>query len=249
MALIGVVVGDMTWNPQTLRWEGNESVLRDFDNINVASSARPALIAHYTGSSVGGVTSPSTGAGAAASTTIRIVGDMQFDPERMCWVSLADEEEPDPFEGMADDEDEESSGRGGGGGGATITRALGRKLVSVGLSSSGTTTTSAGWSSRLASESGMSLAASSVMSWDERGQAVPGPGSGPGTVAVSKELWAECKEAEERHRKDIRGWIMRQPSGREEIREREKGGEEVVGDQEPGYEELARVWDWRAMKL
>ncbi|ORY72740.1 hypothetical protein BCR35DRAFT_160663 [Leucosporidium creatinivorum] len=36
-------VGDMTWNPLLHRWEGNESVLRDFDKA-LSSSTRPALI-------------------------------------------------------------------------------------------------------------------------------------------------------------------------------------------------------------
>jgi hypothetical protein len=33
----------MKWNPTHMRWEGNEAVLRDFDNV-ISSSARPALI-------------------------------------------------------------------------------------------------------------------------------------------------------------------------------------------------------------
>lgn len=36
-------VGEMTWNPLLHRWEGNESVLRDFDKA-LSSSTRPALI-------------------------------------------------------------------------------------------------------------------------------------------------------------------------------------------------------------
>ena len=38
-----VVVGDIFFNPKTLRWEGNEQILRDFDVV-VASSSRPALV-------------------------------------------------------------------------------------------------------------------------------------------------------------------------------------------------------------
>jgi hypothetical protein len=134
---------------------------------------------------------------------------MKFDPERMCWVSLT-EEEPDPFEGMADDEDEDV--------GATITRASGRKLVSVGLSSSATSA----WSSRLASESS---AAASVMSWEERVRA-----------EVPRELWAECKEAEERHRREVKGWVMRTPSGSADLRERERREEK-------------RLWEIRNLAL
>ncbi|KAK4686460.1 hypothetical protein P7C73_g3666, partial [Tremellales sp. Uapishka_1] len=209
------VVGDMTWNPQTLRWEGNEACLRDFDTQST-SSVRPALIAHYTGSSVGGASSP---AGAAAPmATIRIVGDMKFDPEKMCWVSTLDPEddEPDPFEGMADDEDDEG-GRGG-----TITRSLGRKLVSIGGGSgfSGSVTNSSAWSSRLASES-----SASVSSWQ-----------GSNEVEAEEGLYLECKEAEERHRKEMRGWLLRAPMGSLEIRERERREEK-------------RLWEIRNLAL
>jgi len=79
----------MRWNPQTLRWEGNDHVLRDFD-MAVGTSTRPALITHITGSSIG---SP---LGSFASGA-RIV---------MCWVSTLppDEDEPDVFANLADDE-------------------------------------------------------------------------------------------------------------------------------------------------
>ncbi|KAK7059080.1 hypothetical protein VNI00_001704 [Paramarasmius palmivorus] len=93
------VVGDMKWNPQTLRWEGNEQALRDFDAV--VTSTRPALITHLTGSSIGSpVGSFTSGA--------RIVGNMIFDPQRMCWISTLppEEDEPDVFANMADDEEE-----------------------------------------------------------------------------------------------------------------------------------------------
>ncbi|WVQ84271.1 hypothetical protein IAT38_006423 [Cryptococcus sp. DSM 104549] len=212
------VVGEMTWNPATLRWEGNESCLRDFDSIS--SSSRPALITHYTGSSVGvgGLTSP---VASLTPTAPRIVGDMQFDPIQMRWVSILspDEDEPDPFEGMADDEDEET------GGGATITRAAGRKLVSVG-GGSGSMASSSTWSQRLASESSM---AASVASWEERTRPDVG-------VQIPVELWAECREAEERHRKEVKGWVMRAPQGGAEVRERERREEK-------------RLWEIRHLAL
>lgn len=87
----------MRWNPQTLRWEGNDQALRDFDS----ASARPALITHLTGSSACG--SPGGNFGPAA----RVVGNMVFDPVRMCWMSTLppEEEEPDVFANLADDED------------------------------------------------------------------------------------------------------------------------------------------------
>ena len=97
----------MVLNPDTLRWEGNDDELRAFDSIPTSFTARPALI-------------PARG-----EDSIKIVGDMKFDPAKMCWVSTLDEEEVDPFEGMADDEDDDP--------GATITRASGRNLVTVGV--------------------------------------------------------------------------------------------------------------------
>ncbi|KAH9937157.1 uncharacterized protein B0H18DRAFT_1081422 [Fomitopsis serialis] len=95
------VVGEMKWNPITLRWEGNDQALRDFDSA-VGSSTRPALITHLTGSSMG---SPVSSFAAGA----RVVGTMIFDPSRMCWISTLppDEEEPDVFADLADDEDED----------------------------------------------------------------------------------------------------------------------------------------------
>ncbi|WVQ73521.1 hypothetical protein IAR50_003093 [Cryptococcus sp. DSM 104548] len=199
------VVGEMIWNPNTLRWEGNEAVLRDFDTI---SSSRPALITHYTGSSVGvgGLSSPVASVAAAAP---RIVKDMQFDPVQMKWVSVhPEDDEPDPFEGMADDEDEET-------GGGTIRACAGRKYVPVGGSSAGSgsmAASSSTWSHRMASESSM---ATSTASWEDRASHHVG-------VAISTELWNECKEAEERHRKEMKGWGLRAPTGSSEIRERER---------------------------
>ncbi|KAI0800948.1 hypothetical protein C8Q74DRAFT_1214718 [Fomes fomentarius] len=95
------IVGEMKWNPITLRWEGNDQALRDFDSA-VGTSSRPALITHLTGSSIG---SP---VGSFASGA-RVVGNMIFDPQRMCWISTLppDEEEPDVFADLADDEDDD----------------------------------------------------------------------------------------------------------------------------------------------
>jgi hypothetical protein len=113
------VVGDMVWNPETLRWEGNYQVLRDFD-AQVMSSARPALITHYAAfaGSLKTTSRPAQGkpmgepAAATPLNAARVVGNMMFDPDKMCWVSTlsADEDEPDPFAGM----DEEDASEGGG---------------------------------------------------------------------------------------------------------------------------------------
>jgi hypothetical protein len=90
----------MRWNPQTLRWEGNDQALREFDAA-MGTSVRPALITHLTGSSV---CSPIGNFG----PTARVVGNMVFDPVQMCWKSTLppEEDEPDIFADLADDEED-----------------------------------------------------------------------------------------------------------------------------------------------
>ncbi|KAJ9113881.1 hypothetical protein QFC19_000074 [Naganishia cerealis] len=116
-------VGDMTWNPETLRWEGNYQVLRDFD-AQVMTSARPALITHYaafssmntlssqsalSGDKARSTTSTTGKSSTASSSTlnaVRVVGNMMFDPERMCWISTlpAEEDEADPFANIEEED-------------------------------------------------------------------------------------------------------------------------------------------------
>jgi hypothetical protein len=97
----------MTWNPLSLRWEGNYGVLKEFDN-HLASSVRPALIA-YRAPHVPKPASPVDKSNVSTSSAaVRVVGNMMFDPENMCWISTLpqNEEDPDPFEGLVDDEDD-----------------------------------------------------------------------------------------------------------------------------------------------
>lgn len=173
------VVGEMVWNPATLRWEGNEAILRDFD---VVASSRPALISHIP----------------THNSPMKIVGDMKFDPVRMCWISLTEEE--DPFASMADDEDEPST-----------LRISGKKLVSIGLSSIPSATTAQTPQSRFVSES----TTISTHSWE--GRTRPNAQN-----AVSTELWNECRAAEERHRREMRGWVTRPGDVRDRERREEK---------------------------
>lgn len=92
----------MTYNPRTHRWDGNEEILRDFDNIaprDVFTPPRPALISNITGGSIRGV---------------QVVGGMIFDPQRMCWLNNSNGDgdgidENDPFEGLEDLKDDEAS--------------------------------------------------------------------------------------------------------------------------------------------
>ncbi|KAJ7630812.1 hypothetical protein FB45DRAFT_916617 [Roridomyces roridus] len=183
------VVGDMRWNPQTLRWEGNEHVLRDFDAA-VGTSTRPALITHLTGSSIGSpVGSFANGA--------RIVGNMIFDPARMCWISTLppDEDEPDVFANLADDEgDEEDSAWESKGG--TIRASL--QLVSSSSSTSATSTaTLSAAPSPARSDSYVRAGSESDGERGSRGSMV---------FDVDESFLESCRVAEERHRLEMKGW-------------------------------------------
>jgi hypothetical protein len=179
------VVGDMKWNPQTLRWEGNDHVLRDFD-IAVGTSTRPALITHITGSSIG---SP---LGSFASGA-RIVGNMVFDPRRMCWVSTLppEEDEPDVFANLADDEEDGEVWESKGG---TI-RAIIPRISDV--------------SSASTSSDARACTASPV---DGHSRTISESSSDRGSRAsmmvcdVDAAFLESCRTAEERHRVEMKGW-------------------------------------------
>ncbi|KAF7310804.1 hypothetical protein HMN09_00623400 [Mycena chlorophos] len=173
------VVGDMKWNPQTLRWEGNEHVLRDFDAA-VGTSTRPALITHLTGSSIGSpVGSFANGA--------RIVGNMIFDPSRMCWISTLppEEDEPDVFANLADDEDDDWETKG-----ATI-------RANVQLAASTSTATPSATSSPARSESYVRGHSESDSERGSRASLL---------FDVDDAFLASCRAAEERHRTEMKGW-------------------------------------------
>ena len=75
----------MTYNPDLQKWEGNEEALLDFDR---ATPVRPALITNKGGSKM-----PHT------------VGQMVFDPVKMCWIG--NEEDVDVFAGVLSEEEME----------------------------------------------------------------------------------------------------------------------------------------------
>ena len=180
----------MKWNPQTLRWEGNEHVLRDFDSA-VSSSTRPALITQLTGSSVGSPVGSFAGGA-------RVVGNMIFDPTRMCWISrlAPEEEEPDVFADLADDEDEDA-GRGG-----TI-RAL--QPQSQGASGSLPQTPSYRMSVREQTPSpGASSRHSRAFSEMSDNEYLS---SSPQRGGMGQQLIDSTYGAELRHRAEMKGWI------------------------------------------
>jgi hypothetical protein len=183
------VVGEMKWNPQTLRWEGNDQVLRDFD-VATGTSMRPALITHLTGSSIG---SPiGTFANGA-----RVVGNMIFDPAKMCWISTLppEEEEPDVFAELADDEDEDDWEANGG----TIKAS---QQLQPGLACSDV-------SSVKDTSSTTSIEPPSPAPSRIRGTSDAGSDRGSrGSIVydVDDEFFDKCRDAQERHLAEMKPW-------------------------------------------
>lgn len=175
----------MKWNPQTLRWEGNDQVLREFD-MAVGTSTRPALITHLSGSAVG---SP-MGSFVAGS---RIVGNMIFDPTRMCWISTLppDEDEPDVFANLADDEEDSDSWESKGGTiRANVPRTSNGSTAAGGSDSRAEAPSPAHSHSRTISESGSDRGSRASM-----------------VVCEVDDAFIEiCRKAEERHRIEMKGW-------------------------------------------
>lgn len=207
-------VGDMKWNPRTLRWEGNEQVLKEFDAHGPPN--RPALITHLTGSSIGGLMSPT---GSILASGARIVGNMLFDPVRMCWISRLppEEDEPDVFAGLADDEGDWEDKAG---------------TIRANIGGNAGTDDGRDWKGSVRSmdsfrEMTMSPARSHTRSMSESeseaGDPVPNAfGSRRGTrtsfggqsvyeevPGVDDTLIAACREAEDRHKQEMKGWYLR----------------------------------------
>ncbi|SRR5260221_6609832 len=165
----------MKWNPQTLRWEGNEQILRDFDAA-IGTSTRPALITHLTASYIGAP---------GGSSSSRVVGNMVFDPSRMCWISTLppEQDEPDVFANLADDEEDEWDQKG-----ATI-RANAPRVSDVSATSTERTSPTPSHS-RTMSESGSDRGSRASMV----------------VCDIDDAFVSSCRRAEERHRVEMKGW-------------------------------------------
>lgn len=183
----------MKWNPTALRWEGNDQALRDFDAVG--TSTRPALITHLTGSSIG---SPIGSFGNGA----RIVGNMIFDPARMCWISTLppDEDEPDVFADLADDEEDDGWETKGG----TI-RANQPTCPAESASTSTSDASDAGSSNRVDPPSPpRSLRRrSSCESSSDRGSRASL------VYDVDENFLQKCRDAEARHKSELKGWKLK----------------------------------------
>ncbi|GAA5922135.1 uncharacterized protein JCM15063_003198 [Sporobolomyces koalae] len=115
------VQGEMTYNPKSHRWEGNENVLVEFDRA-LSNTTRPALISPFSSTSNG---SPSQKSFTAPLDTspdsapvqafeggsrggVKVVGEMVFDPSTCSWHAISGPEAEEELEldwgEVADDE-------------------------------------------------------------------------------------------------------------------------------------------------
>ena len=200
----------MRWNPQSLRWEGNDQELRAFENA-ISSSTRPALITKLSGAALGSPIQSGAGKNGA-----RMVGNMLFDPVEMRWVSQLppEEEEPDVFADLADDE-EEDLGFWSKNPGGTI-RASGPLLASIRIApASPDRSTTDGLD---ASQNGVFLLASPLSdgnpsparSSHSRGESemdTSTDGTSDGGDGITDAFLDETTRAETRHRTEMLGWL------------------------------------------
>jgi len=89
--------GDMYYNPQSMKWEGNEHILKKFDEID-SSSTNPLLIKK---NKTDLEKIENSKIRSKSSRPPEVVGDMMFDEKNLRWVSIH-EEPPDPFAGIDD---------------------------------------------------------------------------------------------------------------------------------------------------
>jgi hypothetical protein len=110
-----VVIGDMVYDPIKQQWNGNEQALMDFERT-------PGISSHSQGISLQRKTSTASIQTAKVRPALitnkgissklpQVVGQMVFDPVRMCWLG---NEEDDVFNGFDDENDGNDSGRRAG---------------------------------------------------------------------------------------------------------------------------------------
>jgi hypothetical protein len=138
-------VKGMQYNPLTFKWEGNENDLEPFEipafhppsSPEASPSSKPPALITNVGQAGG----------------VQVVGEMVFDPRRMCWLKMAPtgmaherrgpdsggvssvqlEDEEDVFAGLEDLKEEDETGRssyGGAGGGLAVRGGEGVRQVS-----------------------------------------------------------------------------------------------------------------------
>lgn len=209
----------MRYNPKTLKWEGNDQALQAFEPA--LASSRPALITQLTGTSISslaslaGRSSSALGGvggsavkvppGSPSATALKVVGNMQFDPIRMCWVSLLskEEDEPDPFEGIDDDDDMGAGSSSHGNDDAHSNRSGDYLGAAEGGEAARRNRSGRARAGRL------SEALSAAFSSDhENDDDDVGTGLDEEDRRIAREFRRHCRRAEEGHRAEVAGWAL-----------------------------------------
>ena len=133
----GKSVKGMQYNPLTFKWEGNEN---DLDPFDVPAFHAPPESPE--GSPSGKPPALITNVGQAGG--VQVVGEMVFDPRRMCWLKMAPakqdtasrsnsvqvEDEEDVFAGLEDLKEEDETGRSSYGGNNLLSARVDTRAVS-----------------------------------------------------------------------------------------------------------------------
>ena len=197
----------MTYNPTLQRWEGNESILREFDKV-LSTSTRPALISPFS-STLGsparsGFSSPTllptdsitshldptpiaqpSKPQAASRGGVKVVGDMVFDPATCSWHALSGPDAEDELDlDWGEVADDEEGGEGDGWEKGERERMLKNR-------------------------------ASFVLSEGEEGSSEE---EGKKGKMTKRGIWRESKRAEERCKQEMKSWIVREEEGEKEDR-------------------------------
>lgn len=205
---------EMRWNSHDSRWEGNESVLRAFDNV-LSSSSRPALITQLSTIPSSAsfhhkpeINSHSSGIGNKAHN--HTVGEMIFDSIAMCWRSRAPEQEIRLEIEIDESEDEHYK------------HELMMPKSSCGLSSSNNLVKSSNHHLQTEFHQYPECVKRAIMAINDEQRAEGGggedeEGNGFREIEAVIGFWNSCEIAEKKHSKEVKGWVCKK---RKKVEER-----------------------------
>ncbi|KAK4144102.1 uncharacterized protein C8A04DRAFT_36935 [Dichotomopilus funicola] len=104
------MVKGMWYNPETFRWEGNDTALSAFE-VPASSPSTTSVPQHMTREREASTPRPALITNIGPTKGVQVVGGMVFDPQNMCWLKLAPQSRSeksdtlDGFNAFDDDED------------------------------------------------------------------------------------------------------------------------------------------------
>jgi hypothetical protein len=91
----------MVYNPITFRWEGNENDLSPFDGASESPSTGSNMPPHLFREKENGTPRPALISNVNSSQNVQVVGNMLFDPQRMCWLKCPPAHRQGPQRGVS----------------------------------------------------------------------------------------------------------------------------------------------------